>query len=133
MGDGLAVNYNFHRKQFLVVRAGLVRNDVIGDPKMLRLQLLLKRRLEVHHLSPGVFNVFNLRFEKSQHHATGFFNTVVEIDRSNDSFESIDQECLLGAAARLLFTSSQLQVPAQMDPLRVFHQIRGTHEEPFQF
>src|SRR6266571_996889 len=67
-----------------------------------------------------------------QHHSTRLFNSSVEIDSSKNSLERIHQQRLFRPAARLFFTFPQLQVVAQMDLLRIFHEVRGADEEAFQ-
>src|SRR5437867_6925344 len=67
-----------------------------------------------------------------QHHSTRLLNSTIEIDPSQNSLERIHQQRLFRPAARLFLTFPQLQVAAQMDSLRVFHEVRGADEEAFQ-
>src|SRR5262249_9756581 len=95
--------------------------------------VLLKRGFKVYQLAFGCFDILDLRLEELQHYSTRLFNSAVEVDRAEHSLECIDEERLLGSSSGLFFALPQIQVAAQMNPLRVFDQIRGTHEESFQF
>src|SRR5215471_20147787 len=99
---------------------------------MLRLKLFLQLGFEVLELPIRFSNVFDLGLKKRQEHSTGLVDSTIEIDGAEDRLKGIDQQRLLGPAARLFFASAQVKIISQVQPFGVFHEIRSTHEETLQ-
>src|ERR1051325_6055516 len=67
-----------------------------------------------------------------QNQPANLFNASIQVDGTEDRFQGIHQPSLLGPAARLFFALTQLQIIAQLDSLRIFHQVGGTDEKALQ-
>src|SRR5262249_52033191 len=129
----LAVNHNVYRKELLVVRSFFAGDDIFGVSQMTSLQLFLKLRLEVRQLAFRFSNIFHLRFQEPQHHATGLVNSAIKIDCAENRFQSIHQQGLFHAPAGLFLAPSQLQVDAQTNLFGILHEVRRTYKEALQF
>src|SRR5438093_12328180 len=58
LGDRLAINKHFDGKYFLVVGSFFAPENIIGVPAVLRLELLLKRTLDIAQLTTRIAHIF---------------------------------------------------------------------------
>src|SRR6185295_2932109 len=131
-GNDPASELDIHCKKFLVIRTGFTDRDVAYAAQRTRVNQFLQRRFKINGPFTFQTDLVQLRFHEFRNQLPRRVEAAIQINSTNDGFQCVDQQRLLGSASRLFLASSKKKILTELQLLRIFHQVRRADEKTFE-